>query len=97
MAKRKVKTKPAARKPSAAPKSTGYTIETGIAKPPVTSGGKTPERVALETMKVGQSFAFANQSVVKRVKDICYRLKQEAGRRYSVCKTDTGWRAFRDA
>lgn len=48
-------------------------------------------------MKVGQSFAFTDQGVVKRVKDICYRLKQETGRRYSVCKMDIGWRAFRDA
>lgn len=99
MAKRKTRTKPtsATRKRAASEKASSYKIEKGITKPKFVSGAKTPERLALERMKVGQSFAFTNQGVVKRVKDICYRLKQETGRRYSVCKMDVGWRAFRDA
>lgn len=97
MAKRKLKSKPAARKRAAARKPSSYKIEKGVAKPKFVSGAKTPERMALEKMKVGQSFAFTDQGIVKRVKDICYRLKQETGRRFSVCKMDAGWRAFRDA
>lgn len=97
MVKRKVKPKPAIRKRTAKTKAKGYKIERGIAKPPVMSGAKTAERLTLEKMKVGQSFAFADKTIVKRVKDICYRLKQERGRRYSVCKMDDAWRAFRDA
>jgi hypothetical protein len=77
--------------------SRGYKIEQGIAKPKTMAGAKTPERLTLEKLKVGQSFAFSDHAIVKRVKDICYRLKQETGRRYSVCKMDAGWRAFRDA
>jgi hypothetical protein len=96
MAKRKVKSKPAARKRAVVKKPQGYKIEKGVAKPTVISGAKTPERMTLEKMKVGQSFAFTDQGIVKRVKDICYRLKQETGRRFSVCKMDGGWRAFRD-
>lgn len=96
MAKRKSKSKPTASK-IAARKPSGYKIEKGVAKPKFVSGAKTPERMALEKMKVGQSFAFTDQGIVKRVKDICYRLKQETGRRFSVCKMDNGWRAFRDA
>ncbi len=97
MAKRKLKSKPAARKRAAARKPSSYKIEKGVAKPKFVSGAKTPERMALEKMKVGQSFAFTDHGIVKRVKDICYRLKQETGRRFSVCKMDAGWRAFRDA
>ena len=97
MAKRKLKSKPAARKRAAARKPSSYKIEKGVAKPKFVSGAKTPERMALEKMKVGQSFAFTDQGIVKRVKDICYRLKQETGRRFSVCRMDNGWRAFRDA
>lgn len=97
MAKRKLKSKPAARKRVTARKPSSYKIEKGVAKPKFVSGAKTPERMALEKMKVGQSFAFTDQGIVKRVKDICYRLKQETGRRFSVCKMDVGWRAFRDA
>ena len=95
MAKRKLKSKRTTRKRTAKP--SGYRIERGVAKPKFVSGAKTPERMALEKMKVGQSFAFADQGVVRRVKDICYRLKQETGRRFSVCKMDIGWRAYRDA
>jgi hypothetical protein len=97
MAKRKVKSKPVARKRAVMEKPSGYKIEKGIAKPKTMSGAKTPERMTLEKMKVGQSFAFTDQAIVKRVKDICYRLKQETGRTFSVCKMDAGWRAFRDA
>lgn len=97
MAKRKLKSKPAARKRAAARKPSSYKIEKGVAKPKFVSGAKTPERMALEKMKVGQSFAFTDHGIVKRVKDICYRLKQETGRRFSVCRMDNGWRAFRDA
>lgn len=101
MVKRKAKSKPVIRKQTAKTKTSrkpkGYKIEGGIAKPPVMSGAKTAERLTLEKMKVGQSFAFTDKTIVKRVKDICYRLKQERGRRYSVCKMDDGWRAFRDA
>ncbi|MEQ1615879.1 MAG: hypothetical protein ABL904_24240 [Hyphomicrobiaceae bacterium] len=97
MAKRKLKSKPAARKRVVARKPSGYKIEKGVAKPKFVSGAKTPERMALEKMKVGQSFAFTDHGIVKRVKDICYRLKQETGRRFSVCKMENGWRAFRDA
>lgn len=97
MAKRKAKSKPMARKRASSRTSIGYKIERGIAKPAVMSGAKTPERLTLEAMKVGQSFAFTDQAIVKRVKDICYRLKQEQGRSFSVCKMDKGWRAFRDA
>ena len=97
MAKRKSKSKPTASKSAAARKPSGYKIEKGVAKPKFVSGAKTPERMALEKMKVGQSFAFTDHGIVKRVKDICYRLKQETGRRFSVCKMDNGWRAFRDA
>lgn len=97
MAKRKLKSKPAARKHVVAKKPLGYKIEKGVVKPKFVSGAKTPERMALEGMKVGQSFAFTDHGIVKRVKDICYRLKQETGRRFSVCKMDNGWRAFRDA
>lgn len=97
MAKRKLKSKPAARNRAAARIPSRYKIEKGVAKPKFVSGAKTPERMALEKMKVGQSFAFADHGIVKRVKDICYRLKQEMGRRFSVCKMDNGWRAFRDA
>lgn len=97
MAKRKMKSKPTARKAVVAGKPLGYKIEKGVAKPKFVSGTKTPERMALEKMKVGQSFAFSDHGIVKRVKDICYRLKQETGRRFSVCKMDDGWRAFRDA
>lgn len=99
MAKRKRRTKPTSRmrKRAASKKASGYKIEKGIAKPKFVPGAKTPERLVLERMKVGQSFAITDQGVVKRVKDICYRLKQEIGRRYSVCKMDVGWRAFRDA
>ena len=85
------------RKRAVATKPKGHKIERGVAKPKVRSGAKTPERVTLEKMKVGQSFGFADQAIVKRVKDICFRLKREAGRRFSVCKMDGGWRAFRDA
>ncbi len=101
MVKRKAKPKPNVRKRTvktkADTKPKGYKIERGIAKPPVMSGAKTAERLTLEKMKVGQSFAFTDKAIVKRVKDICYRLKQERGRRFSVCKMDDGWRAFRDA
>lgn len=97
MAKRKAKSKPIVRKRGSVVKSTGYKIERGIAKPAVMSGSKTAERLTLEAMKVGQSFAFTDTTIVKRVKDICYRLKQERGRRFSVCKMESGWRAFRDA
>ena len=101
MVKRKAKPKPVIRKrianPMAKARPKGYKIERGIAKPPVMSGAKTAERLTLEKMKVGQSFAFTDKTIVKRVKDICYRLKQERGRRFSVCKMDKGWRAFRDA
>jgi hypothetical protein len=97
MAKRKAKSKPIVRERGSALKSTGYKIERGIAKPAVMSGAKTAERLTLEAMKVGQSFAFTDKTIVKRVKDICYRLKQERGRSFSVCKMDKGWRAFRDA
>ena len=97
MAKRNTKSKPTARMSAAAKKPSGYKIEKGVAKPKFVSGAKTPERMALEKMKIGQSFAFIDQGIVKRVKDICYRLKQETGRRFSVCKMDNGWRAFRDA
>lgn len=97
MAKRNLKSKPTARKSTAARKPSGYKIEKGVAKPKFVSGAKTAERMALEKMKVGQSFAFTDHGIVKRVKDICYRLKQETGRRFSVCKMDSGWRAFRDA
>lgn len=97
MAKRKARSKPIVRRRVSAARSTGYKIERGIAKPAVMSGAKTPERLTLEAMKVGQSFAFTDKAIVKRVKDICYRLKQERGRRFSVCKMEKGWRAFRDA
>jgi hypothetical protein len=97
MAKRKVRSKPAGRRRASALTTTGYKIERGIAKPAVMSGSKTAERLTLEKMKVGQSFAFTDKAIVKRVKDICYRLKQERGRRFSVCKMEIGWRAFRDA
>lgn len=101
MVKRKAKPKRVIRKRSAkakdGTKTKGYKIEGGITKPPVMSGAKTAERLTLEKMKVGQSFAFTDKAIVKRVKDICYRLKQERGRRFSVCKMDNGWRAFRDA
>ena len=96
MAKRTIKLRPVVRKRAVAAKPHEYKIEKGVAKPKVISGAKTPERVTLEKMKVGQSFAFTDQGIVKRVKDICYRLKQETGRRFSVCKMDGGWRAFRD-
>ena len=97
MAKQNAKPKPVARKRVVKASPRGYKIEEGIAKPKTMAGAKTPERLTLEKLKVGQSFAFKEQAVVKRVKDICYRLKQETGRRYSVCKMDAGWRAFRDA
>lgn len=96
MAKRKVRSTPEVRTRARTAKPSGYKIERGIAKPPVMSGAKTAERLTLEKLKVGQSFAFTDKTIVKRVKDICYRLKQERGRRYSVCKMEAGWRAFRD-
>lgn len=97
MAKRKVVSRPARRKRATTAKSSGYKIERGIAKPAVTPGTKTAERLTLEKLKIGQSFAFTDGTIVKRVKDICYRLKQERKGRFSVCKMVNGWRAFRDA
>lgn len=100
MAKRKVttkgKTKQAKTTVKTAPAASAYRIEKGVAKPKVVAAGKTPERLTIERLKVGQSFAFGDQRIVKRIKDICYRLKQSSGRSFSVCKMEKGWRAFRD-
>lgn len=94
-ARKKTKTKPA--KKSASSASTGYKIEAGIAKPKhVVTGGKTTERLTLEKLKVGQSFALADRSMRKRLRDICYRLKQSTGKVFSVISTEKETRVWRD-
>lgn len=93
--RKKSKTKPATKPKTLA--SAGYKIEAGIAKPKhVVVGGKTTERLTLEKLKVGQSFALADRTRRKRLRDICYRLKQSTGKEFSVISTDVETRVWRD-
>lgn len=96
MASRK-KTKINPAKKTAERAASGYKIESGIEKPKgVAVAGKTPERLTLEKLKVGQSFAIADRKKRKRLIDICYRLKQSTGKIFSVISTDKETRVWRD-
>ena len=93
--RKKSKTKPATKPKTLA--SAGYKIEAGIAKPKyIVVGGKTNERLTLEKLKIGQSFALSDRSKRKRLRDICYRLKQSTGKVFSVISTDVETRVWRD-
>lgn len=75
----------------------GYKIEAGVAKPAHSVViGKTPERLTLERLRVGQSFALADRSKRKRVRDICYRLKKSTGKVFSLISTEKETRIWRD-
>ena len=96
MVNRKKTTKKAPAKRAAQTRAVAYRIEQGIEKPTTTLNGKSLERVTLEKLKVGQSFAVSDQSRRKRLSDICYRIKRETSKIFSVRKMEHGLRVWRD-
>jgi hypothetical protein len=92
--RKKAISKPARTAPS---KSAAYKIEAGVTKPKYASSNQpSQERLTLEKLKVGQSFAVPDLKLRKRIIDICYRMRKSDGRVFSVRKADKGLRVWRD-
>lgn len=76
-----------------------YKIESGIKKPKPTAAavsGKSRERLTMEKLKVGQSFAVSDTSKRRRISDIAYTMNRAVGKAFSVIAVDTGLRVWRD-
>ena len=80
-------------------KTPTYKVERGITKPPASRAGGilTPERVALEAMNVDHSFLITDKGVVKRTRDIIYRMQQACKKRFTLRRMPIGWRVWRIA
>ena len=78
-------------------KTPTYKVERGITKPPTSRAGGilTPERVALEAMNVDHSFLITDKSVIKRTRDIIYRMQQACKKRFALRRMPVGWRVWR--